>query len=218
MSRKNITRDDKILPRLREIITAAGDSKADVARKTGYSKGQVGWILEGKTNISDKFIRIFCSAYNISEQWINSGAINDADHKDSQQENTACETVDIYSMVEAGVGAEPEWHEPVDRQAIPSKLLRVSIKPVLVRGRSMEPSIMDGAIIGVDLQDKQVVEGEVYAIMLPYVGAAVKRLYPLPDGVLIRSDNKEFPEVKIRREEIQDHFILGKVKWVLQEF
>jgi len=129
-----------------------------------------------------------------------------------------CSIVDIYSMVEAGVGAEPEWHEPVDRQAIPSKLLRVSIKPVLVRGRSMEPSIMDGAIIGVDLQDKQVVEGEVYAIMLPYVGAAVKRLYPLPDGVLIRSDNKEFPEVKIRREEIQDHFILGKVKWVLQEF
>lgn len=128
-----------------------------------------------------------------------------------------CLTVDIYNMVSGGPGATPEWHEPVDKRAIPAMFLKSHIRPVLVRGRSMEPTFKNGAIIGVDEEDKQVIEGEAYAIVLPYSGAAVKRLYPLPDGVLIRSDNKEFPEVTLKREDIPDYFILGRVCWVVQE-
>lgn len=129
----------------------------------------------------------------------------------------ACQAVNIYNMVSGGPGAVPEWHEPVDRRAIPAVFIKPNIRPVLVRGRSMEPTFKNGAIIGVDEEDKQVIEGEAYAIVLPYSGAAVKRLYPLPDGVLIRSDNKEFPEVTLRKEDIPDYFILGRVCWVVQE-
>ena len=81
----------------------------------------------------------------------------------------------------------------------------------------MEPTFKNGAIIGIDQSDKQVIEGEAYAIILPYSGAAVKRLYPQPDGVLIRSDNKEFPEVKLKKEDVPEFFILGRVCWVVQE-
>lgn len=128
-----------------------------------------------------------------------------------------CPMVNIYNMVEGGAGAEPEWHEPIDRRAIPAGFLKPHVRPVLVRGRSMEPTFKNGAIIGIDQNDRQVIEGEAYAIILPYSGAAVKRLYPLPDGVLIRSDNKEFPEVKLKKEDIPDYFILGRVCWVVQE-
>ena len=128
-----------------------------------------------------------------------------------------CRHVDIYNMVEAGSGAIPEWHEPVDRRAIPTRYLSKGVRPVLVRGRSMEPTFKNGAIIGVNENDKQVIGGEAYAVLLPYEGAVVKRLYPLPDGVLIRSDNKEFPEVTLKRDEIPDFFILGRVCWVVQE-
>lgn len=132
-------------------------------------------------------------------------------------EGDTCIHVDIYNMVEAGNGAEPEWHEPIDRRAIPVRYLKNGTRPILVRGRSMEPTFKNGAIIGIDQNDKQVVEGEAYAIILPYAGAAVKRLYPLPDGVLIRSDNKEFPEVKLLKADVPDYFILGRVCWVVQE-
>lgn len=125
--------------------------------------------------------------------------------------------VDIFNMVEAGPGAEPQWHEPIDRRMIPAGLVSKSTIAVLVRGRSMEPTFRSGAIIGVDLNDKQVVDGEAYAVLLPYAGAAVKRIYPLPNGVLLRSDNKEFPEVELKRDEIPDCFILGRVRWVVQE-
>ena len=128
-----------------------------------------------------------------------------------------CQAVEIYNMVEGGNGTEPEWREPVDRRAIPAGFLKANIRPVLVRGRSMEPTFKNGAIIGIDQSDKQVIEGEAYAIILPYSGAAVKRLYPQPDGVLIRSDNKEFPEVKLKKEDVPEFFILGRVCWVVQE-
>ena len=120
-------------------------------------------------------------------------------------------------MVEAGAGAVPEWHEPIDRRAIPSRYLLKGMRPVLVRGRSMEPTFKNGAIIGIDENDRQVIGGEAYAVMLPYEGAVIKRLYPLPDGVLIRSDNKEFPEVKLMKADVPDYFILGRVCWVVQE-
>ena len=128
-----------------------------------------------------------------------------------------CTHADIYNMVAGGDGAVPEWHEPIDTRIIPTSLLKNGIRPVLVRGRSMEPTFKNGAVIGVNEKDKQVIEGEAYAVVLPYSGAAVKRLYPVPDGVIIRSDNKEFPEVKLNQSEVPDYFILGRVCWVVQE-
>ena len=141
----------------------------------------------------------------------------DTGAKTADRSIEACRIVEIFNMVEGGPGAEPEWHEPIDKRSIPTGFLKPHVRAVLVRGRSMEPTFKHGAIIGIDKNDRQVIEGEAYAIVLPYSGAAVKRIYPLPDGVLIRSDNKEFPEVKLKKEEIPDYFILGRVCWVVQE-
>jgi hypothetical protein len=159
-------------------------------------------------------LALFLSHYNVNPSWweTDEGDIFKPAQLIAQMSGNhdICCTVDIYNMVDAGPGREPEWHEPVDRKAIPARYLKNNIRPVMVKGRSMEPAIMNGAIIGVDQKEKQVIEGEVYAIMLPYMGAAVKRLYLTPEGVLVRSDNKEFPESFIRKEDIGDQFILGR--------
>ena len=76
MSTENITHDVKILQRLREAVEKLGLNKTELAAKTGYSKGQVGWILEGKTNLSPKFVKTFCLTCNISEVWLNEGIGN----------------------------------------------------------------------------------------------------------------------------------------------
>jgi phage repressor protein C with HTH and peptisase S24 domain len=163
--------------------------------------------------LADDYMETCRSAYGSGETIIRKDEIPNSDENPQQ----GCDLVNIYNMVSCGPGAEPEWHEPVDRRAIPVGFLRANIRPILVRGRSMEPTFKNGAIIGVDQSDKQVVEGEAYAVVLPYSGAAVKRLYPQPDGVLIRSDNKEFPEVKLKKEDVPEYFILGRVCWVVQE-
>jgi transcriptional regulator with XRE-family HTH domain len=58
---------------MKTAMNALGLNKSQVAEITGYSKGQTGWILEGKVSLSDKFFRIFCSELNISEHWLKTG-------------------------------------------------------------------------------------------------------------------------------------------------
>jgi SOS-response transcriptional repressor LexA len=187
-------------------LRKSGAKNKDLAVKLGCSPGFLSEVISGKKqagkDLSDSLEQMLRAEM---------GILKDIAYGDP------CRMVDIYNMVQAGDGATPEWHEPVDRRAIPTSYLKNGIRPVLVRGRSMEPTFKNGAIIGVNECDKQVVGGEAYAVLMPYEGAAVKRLYPIPDGVIIRSDNKEFPEVTLKRCDIPDFFILGRVCWVVQE-
>ena len=85
----------------------------------------------------------------------------------------------------------------------------------------MAPTILDGAIVGVDRNDRQLVSGEIYAVWVPYEGAVIKRLFMELDKVIIRSDNHVFPEFSIPYQELEesrrDNFILGRVKWIVQK-
>lgn len=133
-------------------------------------------------------------------------------------EGDCCMEVEIYNRVAGDPnGTEGEWPEPIDRRRIPVGLLRPNIRVVKLEGRSMEPTLRDGAMIGIDTSDRRVVDGEAFAVVLPYSGAAVKRLYLLPTGIILRSDNREFPDVTLPRNDIPEHFIVGRVRWVIQE-
>lgn len=87
-------------------------------------------------------------------------------------EGECCKMVPIYNMASGSPeGLEPEWEEPICHRFIQERFVRPGIKPVLVSGRSMEPTFKDGAVVGVDLNDKRVVSGEAYAVLIPYEGA-----------------------------------------------
>lgn len=209
---------------LSKLLELKGINSVDLAAKSGVPTSRISEIVTGKTkNPQLKTLQKIADALHVSVDVL-TGSNQPSAEKGKQPGglpahavNGTCHTVEIFNMVEGGNGAEPEWHEPVDRRSIPAGFLKAHIRPVLVRGRSMEPTFKNGAIIGIDQSDKQVIEGEAYAVVLPYSGAAVKRLYPQPDGVLIRSDNKEFPEVKLKKEDVPEYFILGRVCWVVQE-
>jgi len=82
----------------------------------------------------------------------------------------------------------------------------------------MEPLILDGAYIGIDREDRWVISGEIYAVWIPYEGAVIKRLYIDPEKIILRSDNKDFPDFYIPVKETNTEMILGRVKWVMQRF
>lgn len=190
---------DKIISDIKEALVKQGVSETKLAKIAHVDQTKVNRLLGGKVKKPDfEVLTKLCEALGLKDR-------------------DTCQVVDIFNMVSAGPGAVPDWEDPIDRRSIPANLLKKDTRAVLVRGRSMEPAIRNGAIIGVDLSDKRVVEGEVYAVLLPLHGAAVKRLYLKKDSVLVRSDNKEFPEQEYAQEEIGDNFILGRVKWVVQE-
>jgi len=125
----------------------------------------------------------------------------------------------VYHLAGGGVPRELVEYDPISTICLPEQYLKPSMVPIKISGRSMEPVIYNNAYVGVDTADLRVISGEIYAVWLPYEGAVVKRLYMASDKVILKSDNPSFPDIEIPKTEIEaDHFIMGRVRWVLQEF
>lgn len=90
---------------------------------------------------------------------------------------------------------------------------------VKVSGRSMEPTLNDGDIVGVNTMDTEIRDGKTYAICQADL-LRVKVLIALPDAVIIRSLNREeYPDEIVPREKFHDNVrIIGKVFWSAHEW
>ena len=127
--------------------------------------------------------------------------------------------VGVYAFAGAGGPMELFEHDPIETIDIPQHWMKPDLQAVLIRGRSMEPSIVDGAVVGVDTQNKKIISGELYAVWLEYEGAVVKRLFIEQNIVRVCSDNPAFKEMQIKNDEINgDTFVLGKVTWLMQSY
>ncbi|MGV3346378.1 XRE family transcriptional regulator [Enterobacteriaceae bacterium LUAb1] len=87
-------------------------------------------------------------------------------------------------------------------------------KLVRVQGQSMEPTLNDGDVVGVNINDTAIRDGKTYAICQTDL-LRVKTLIATPSTVIIRSINRdEYPDEVISREEFHSTVrIIGKVFW-----
>ncbi|PHI32753.1 helix-turn-helix transcriptional regulator [Budvicia aquatica] len=87
-------------------------------------------------------------------------------------------------------------------------------KLVRVTGRSMEPTLHDGDIVGVNTQETTIRDGKTYAIRQGDL-LRVKILIEHPDHVIIRSINREEYEDENMPRDIfyNDVHIIGQVFW-----
>ena len=83
-----------------------------------------------------------------------------------------------------------------------------------VHGRSMERMILDGAAVGVDRGQTDIIDGEIYAFDQEGM-LRTKYLYKLPGGnVRARSENhEEYPDEIFTSDQMADIRILGRVFW-----
>jgi phage repressor protein C with HTH and peptisase S24 domain len=90
---------------------------------------------------------------------------------------------------------------------------RKNLRVLEVHGESMEPYLQDGDVVLVDLGQRDVVDGEVYA--LAYGDELrIKRLSKRFDGgLIIRSDNPRFPEETVTASDLQHIRVLGRHIW-----
>ena len=130
------------------------------------------------------------------------------------------DVVVMQVYVTGGAGAPFEFipAEPIEEIVLPRSFYTKSIVPVKVRGRSMERTLRDGAVVGVDRSDRQIVNGELFAVWLPYQGTVIKRLYLDNKKIQLQSDNEEFRprDIEVALNEVDENFIQGRVKWVIQ--
>lgn len=120
-------------------------------------------------------------------------------------------------MGDTGAGAPQELYGTADTviRILPQFYIKDMVA-LTVRGNSMEPTIKDGAIVGIAPLSEDVTEGGIYLVSIPYFGRVVKRLKLSEDGdLLLCSDNPRYKPVRVNPAE-QEKTVLGQVVWVLQ--
>lgn len=120
-------------------------------------------------------------------------------------------------MGETGAGAPQELYGTADTviRVLP-QFYRNDMVALTVRGNSMEPTIKDGAIVGIAPLSEDVTEGGIYLVSIPYFGRVVKRLKLSEDGkLLLCSDNPKYKPYPVDPAE-QERTVFGQVVWVLQ--
>lgn len=124
--------------------------------------------------------------------------------------------VKVHAMTGAGTPRDMISAEAISEIIVPKEFHRPSIMPVQVKGESMQDTIREGAFVGIDTADRTIVSGKIFAIWLPYEGLTIKRLFIDAEKVICRSDNPSFPEFAIPLKELEEDFIQGRVRWVVQ--
>lgn len=109
--------------------------------------------------------------------------------------------------------------EPIGQIVVQKDYDGPNIQVVKIRGNSMEPTIMNGSHVGVDIAEKEIISGQLYAVYIPHEGIVVKRIWIGPELVKIASDNPAAPDHDMMNERINwDTFVQGRVKWTLQRY
>lgn len=128
----------------------------------------------------------------------------------------------IISVYDAKCGYSDDSPRPALNRAgkisLPLSLTRDGLQVLRVRGGNMAPFIVEGAHVGVDTLDTDVVSGRIYAVFAPNEGVVLRRVFlnGAQDGYVLRSEAAGFPETQLAAEQLCRR-LLGRVVWVLQE-
>ena len=223
--------------RLNALFKATDMKKNDLPEKIGISRSMLFSYLAGRNEPTAAFFQAIKTAFpQFNIEWLITGigdmesptigeprggrikGIHTIQDEQGIYDQERYSEVGVYALAGAGPARDLVEHEPIEMIVIPKSFWKPSIVAIKVRGRSMEPLILDGAYLGIDRDERWIISGEIYAVWIPYEGAVIKRLYIDPERITLRSDNKDFPEFSILVKEASAEMILGRVKWVLQQF
>ncbi|MCK4738962.1 MAG: helix-turn-helix domain-containing protein [Deltaproteobacteria bacterium] len=129
-------------------------------------------------------------------------------------------SVEVFPMAEAGSPEVFPACEPIDAISIPRRDYAVSIVAIRTEGDSMTPNVLDGAYVGIDINDKKLISGKLYAVWQNYEGVSIKRVFVYPGCIVLKPDNPAFPETAIptKNEKPAENFLIGRVKWLYQRY
>lgn len=128
--------------------------------------------------------------------------------------------VSVYSEVGAGNFVDFSSYNSITELYLKKEFYKKNMVAVKVRGESMSPTVRENGYVGIDINDREYLEGKIYAVRIPDEGIAIKRVFYYKDQgkIVLKSDNKNFADRELKTDKIdEDNFIIGRVKWVMQE-
>jgi phage repressor protein C with HTH and peptisase S24 domain len=99
----------------------------------------------------------------------------------------------------------------VDRNLLPN-ITSKRIEAIRVSGDSMTPTMNEGDMIFVDKLQHEIKNGKIFIIRMNDE-LFVKRIFVSPKGYIIKSDNTDYPQFDIKKDDIE---ILGQVIYTME--
>jgi phage repressor protein C with HTH and peptisase S24 domain len=126
--------------------------------------------------------------------------------------------VSVHSSTGAGMAQEDFEYEPMFKVCIPERFFIEGLIVFKVEGDSMEPTISEGALVGVNTTEQRIIGGKIFAVWVPYEGVTLKRVFVDPENniLLLQSENPKHPDQRLPIDG-RENLIVGRVKWVMQE-
>lgn len=211
--------NNEIGKRIKLIREALDLTQEEFGKGVGKSLNTILSWESGRTSPPDHFLKVIEKIYNVSPRWLRRGqgdmfmpdlkSIMGGGGGDMLE-------IKIWELAGAGNPLENNEAEPIERVTLPSKLVHNYTNGFKVEGDSMYPTIVNGAYVGFDSNDKKVVSSAIYCLHLPYEGYVVKRLEIKPNEIIIRSDNKMVEDYSIPLDDMSENLVVGRVRWIFQ--
>lgn len=204
--------------RIKEALNDSQISQKMLAAEIGVQPPSVTAYIQGGSNIPVEALEVISRMCDVSIDWIVKGKT--ATCKELSEVyigNTI--NLPVRAMAGAGTPCCLDDLEPIGYITLDKTYDGPNIQVLQIRGNSMEPTIMDGAHVGIDITEKEIISGQMYAVFIPHEGIVVKRIWIGPELVKISSDNPGAPDHDMIAERINwDTFVQGRVKWTVQKY
>ncbi|MEQ9619867.1 MAG: S24 family peptidase [Deltaproteobacteria bacterium] len=210
--------NNEIGKRIKLVREALDLTQEEFGKGIGKSLNTILSWEAGRTRPPDHFMKVIEKIYNISPRWLRRGQGDMFMPDISSIMGGGGDLVEINIWELAGAGnplVSPEA-EPIEKVALPSKLVRNYTNGFRVEGDSMYPTIVNGAYVGFDPNDKKVVSNGIYCLNLPYEGYVVKRLEIKPNEIIVKSDNQMVEDYSVPINDMDRNLIVGRVRWIFQ--
>ena len=210
-------RFDSFMKRLREATTIT--SQANLAKTLRISRAA---ITQAKKNdsIPIKWITELSRLFNVNSDWLVKGTGPKVPDQNIYDE-IFLQVPKTKARLSAGGGSfetEPEITEfySFRKDWLGKKGKARDMVLMDIIGNSMEPELKEGDTVLIDQSQKAIFAGAIYAVGLADT-IVVKRLEKRPKELVLLSENKRYPMMRFRDEEMNSVRIIGKVIWVCRE-
>ena len=124
---------------------------------------------------------------------------------------------DIYSLQNSSEPFDWQKHGPISKITLSEEYCE-EMTLLKMFGTSMEPTILNDSVIAVDCGIVRLSSGKIHVLWIPGEGPIVRRVFVDFGKVILRADNPQYPDITITAGSVpNEHFVLGCVKWVLQD-
>ncbi len=221
--------ENKVDMLLERIMGATAiSSQSELARELGINRSGITHARK-KNHIPDNWIIKLYRQFKMNPEWIEtgqgavfykvSGSDNDSENELGSQFRTIPK---VTARLSAGTGSFECGQEISEYLSFPRAWLSrkgsaASMVAMEVFGQSMEPTIREGDTVLIDQSQTRIMAGAIYAVGVDDT-ILVKRLEKHPDTLVLCSDNKDFPPIRLDVHAMDKVRILGRVIWSCREY